>query len=101
MKLLPVLALVLLGILGSAAQAAPRSTVSDPPVAVQGAGEDALIVAKNGRMSLDEAVAKVRRRYGGQVIRAETRGNMHYVKLLSKEGRVRTVRVDARTGRIQ
>ncbi len=57
------------------------------------------------RVSLDQAVSKVRSQYGGKVIRAETRNvdgrSMHYVKILSAEGRVRTVRVDGRTGRIQ
>lgn len=57
------------------------------------------------RYSLDQAVNKVRRQYGGKVIKAETRerdGNpVHYIKLLSGDGKVRTVRVDGRTGRIQ
>ncbi len=57
------------------------------------------------RVSLDQAVSTVRSQYGGKVIRAETRNvdgrSMHYVKILSAEGRVRTVRVDGRTGRIQ
>ena len=55
--------------------------------------------------SLDQAVNKVRRQFGGKVIRAETRERdgkpVHYIKLLSGEGKVRTVRVDGRTGRIQ
>lgn len=58
------------------------------------------------RVSLDEAVSKVRSRYKGRVIRAETRYGQdgrptHYVKLLSSDGHVRTIRVDGRTGRVR
>lgn len=56
------------------------------------------------RVSLDEAVAKVRRRYEGKILRAETRVRdgraIHHIKLLTPDGRVRTIRVDAETGRI-
>lgn len=53
------------------------------------------------KVSLDQAVNQVRRQYGGKVIGAETRNGVHHVKLLSDEGRVRTVLVDGRTGRIR
>ena len=56
-------------------------------------------------ISLDQAVAKVRSRYGGRVISAETRGRngkrVHVIKVLSDEGRVRTVKVDAESGKIR
>jgi len=56
-------------------------------------------------MSLDEAVAMVRNRYGGKVIGADTveeRGRkVHVIKLLSDKGRVRTVKVDAESGKIR
>ncbi len=56
------------------------------------------------KISLDQAANKVRRQYGGKVIGATTRRDdgrsVHYIKLLSQDGKVRTVRVDGRTGRI-
>lgn len=61
-------------------------------------------MAQARTMSLDAAVAMVRSRFGGKVISASTnnqRGRtVHVIKLLSEEGRVRTIRVDAQTGRI-
>ncbi len=65
-----------------------------------------LAQSERPRVSLDQAVAKVRSRYKGRVIRAETRYSQdgrptHYVKLLSPDGHVRTIRVDGRTGRIR
>ena len=70
-----------------------------------GADRGRPIVLAKGEMSLDAAVEMVRGRYGGKVISASTtsRGGkkVHVIKLLSDEGRVRTVRVDAQTGRIQ
>jgi uncharacterized membrane protein YkoI len=57
------------------------------------------------RVSLDEAVAIVRARYEGKVIRAETQGSddhpVHEIRILSPDGRVFTVHVDGVTGRIQ
>lgn len=58
------------------------------------------------QVSLDEAVAKVRARFEGRVIRADTRYSgdgtpVHHIKLLSPDGRVSTIRVDGRTGRIR
>jgi uncharacterized membrane protein YkoI len=57
------------------------------------------------RMSLDAATAMVRERFGGRVIRAETRRRndgsvIHEIRLLLDNGRVRTVLVDAESGRI-
>lgn len=54
-------------------------------------------------ISLDEAIDRVQRQYGARVVRAEvreSRGRTVYVlRLLSREGRVWTVRVDAQSGR--
>lgn len=54
-------------------------------------------------ISLDEAIDRVQRQYGARVVRAEVResqGRTVYVlRLLSREGRVWTVRVDAQSGR--
>jgi uncharacterized membrane protein YkoI len=60
---------------------------------------------RQSRVSLDQAVAIVRARYEGKVIRAETQGSddhpVHQIRILSPDGRVYTVRVDGLTGRIQ
>ena len=52
------------------------------------------------RVSLDEAVRRVRKRADGKVIKAQTRGGVHHVKVLRDDGRVRTYRVDGATGDI-
>lgn len=55
-------------------------------------------------VSLDEAVSMVRKRYGGRVINARTSNDngrkVHVIKILSDEGRVREVRVDANSGNL-
>jgi hypothetical protein len=60
-------------------------------------------VQKDG-VSLDEAVSIVRKRYGGRVINARTSNDngrkVHVIKILSDEGRVREVRVDAQSGNL-
>jgi len=49
-------------------------------------------------------VSIVRKRYGGRVINARTRNDngrrVHVIKILSDEGRVREVRVDADSGNL-
>jgi uncharacterized membrane protein YkoI len=63
------------------------------------------IVFADGGISLDEAIARVQRQFNARVVRAEVKessGRVYYVlRLLSEEGRVWTVRVDAATGRVQ
>ena len=58
---------------------------------------------KEMNYSLDYAVRKVRREYSGKVISAKTqwRGNqaIHKVRVLTKDGRVRTITVSGTTGR--
>jgi uncharacterized membrane protein YkoI len=57
-----------------------------------------------GAMTLDRAVEMVQRRYDAKVVRAEeTREGddvVYRIRLLSADGRVFTVRVNARTGQI-
>ncbi|MDH3646013.1 MAG: PepSY domain-containing protein [Gammaproteobacteria bacterium] len=61
------------------------------------------LAAQERFISLDQAVARVRRQIDGEVISAKTRyvndRPIHYVKVYDR-GRVRTIRVDARSGRI-
>lgn len=53
------------------------------------------------KYSLDQAVSKVRRTFRvKELLKAETRGKVHHIKVLMDNGRVRTVRVDANSGRI-
>ena len=48
-------------------------------------------------MTLQQAVAQVRRQYpGGKIVSAETQGDTHVIKVLTAEGTVRTVRIPAR-----
>jgi hypothetical protein len=67
-----------------------------------------LLIAKNnhgnkGGMSLDEAVAKARKNNKGKVLSAETTRvdgrTVHRIKILTKDGRVKRTRIDARTGK--
>lgn len=56
-----------------------------------------------GKVSLDQAIRKVRGRYGDvTILKARTRkrngGRVHSIKFLTDSGRVRTVRVDAESG---
>lgn len=59
--------------------------------------------ARREGISLDEAVARVRRETGGRVLSAEARdrrGSTTYrIKVLMPNGAVRVVNVDARSGR--
>jgi uncharacterized membrane protein YkoI len=56
-----------------------------------------LVISVANAMSLSQAIQKVKRDTGGKVLSAQTRvqGNreVHFVKVLTQDGRVRTVRV--------
>lgn len=69
----------------------------------QAAGGVVQLAAQERYISLDEAVARVRNRIDGEVISAKTRYEngrpVHYIKVYDR-GRVRTLRVDAASGRI-
>ena len=91
-----IIALAAALILGSLTVSAP-AIAQDKEVPREFVDKDSR--SRNGQaVSLDRAVSDVRRRYGGEVLNAETRGNTHYVKILTENGRVKTVKVDARTG---
>jgi uncharacterized membrane protein YkoI len=51
-------------------------------------------------ISLDEAVARVRRETGGRVLSAEARDSRYRIKVLMPNGAVRVINVDARGGRM-
>lgn len=50
-------------------------------------------------VTLEEAVRRVRKQYGGRIVSAETQGSgdrrVHVIKVLTDDGRVRTVRISA------
>ena len=62
-----------------------------------------LLVAQSDGPSLGEAVEQVRRQYNGRIVSAETRirgdREVHYIKVLTEDGEVRTVTVPGRTRR--
>jgi hypothetical protein len=75
---------------------APAITAESAPVR-----NDIRMIAQGGGMTLDQAVEQVRRQYDGRIVSAETRvsGNreIHYIKVLQKDGKVKTVTVPGRT----
>lgn len=63
--------------------------------------ERRFMIAQSGGPSLGEAVERVRRQYNGRIVSAETRvsGNreVHVIKVLTEDGKVKTVRIPGRT----
>ena len=55
---------------------------------------------QGGGKSLSEAIEQVRRQTGGQILSAKTKVNgnreVHHIKVLTKDGKVRTVKVQGR-----
>lgn len=89
--------LLMLSTLGSYPAAAQERSVS-------GVQRTPHIRLAAGVMSLDEAVGMAQRRFRAKAVKAEV-GNeggrrVYYIRLLSPEGRVWTVNVDAATGKI-
>lgn len=58
------------------------------------------VAQRGGGKSLSEATEQVRRQTGGRILSAQTRveGNreVHHIKVLTKDGKVRTVKVNGR-----
>ncbi len=58
-------------------------------------------VAQQGGMTLSQAIESVRRRTNGRVVSAETRvqggREVHYIKVLTKDGKVKTHKVSGRS----
>jgi hypothetical protein len=74
---------------------APAITAESAP-----ASSDSRMLAQGGGMTLDQAVEQVRRQYNGRIVSAETKvsGNreIHYIKVLLDDGKVKTVTVPGR-----
>ncbi len=62
---------------------------------------DARVAQKSDGMTLSQAIESVRRQTNGRILSAETRvsGNreVHHIKVLTKDGKVKTVKVPGRT----
>jgi uncharacterized membrane protein YkoI len=54
-----------------------------------------------GPLSLEEAVSRIHRQYGGRVLSAEQREGEYHIRLLTPAGRVKRLRLDPRTGRFR
>ena len=67
---------------------------------VQYQSDDSIGVAQSDGMTLSQAIESVRRQTGGQVVSAETRvqggREVHHIKVLTKDGKVKTHRVNGR-----
>ena len=93
-------------IVGGFATAAQASALPGPRAA--GAGHEdraSVIETRFDGISLDEAVSRAEQQYRARVVRTDVQdedGRKVYVlKLLSDDGRVFTVRIDASTGRMR
>jgi len=60
-----------------------------------------LIDVADGAISMSEAIDRVRKSTGGRVLDAQDAGSHYRIKVLTRDGEIRVMRVDARTGRIQ
>lgn len=83
--------------------ALPSLTLAERPHgdARRGGGEPQLLMAQSDGPSLSEAVERVRRQYNGRIVSAETHLNgnreVHYIKVLTADGKVKTVRIPGRS----
>ncbi len=86
------------------ALAAIAFAVSSPPLVANqfarnhgGFGEP-IVVAQQGGISMGEAIERVRQTTGARVLDAQDAGNHYRIKVLTRDGVVRVIRVDARNG---
>ncbi len=71
------------------------------PVRAQGSESgQAFRIVQDGGMTLSEAVESVRRSTGGRIVSADTRisggREVHYIKVLTKDGKVKTHKIPGR-----
>ncbi len=60
-----------------------------------------MLLAQTETISSDKAAAIAKQATGGRVLSVKRTGNSYQVKVLLRGERVRTVRVDARTGKLK
>jgi hypothetical protein len=77
----------------------PALAAASPARAAQQSA--AIVLAQQDGPSLGEAVEQVRRQYNGRIVSASTevRGNreVHVIKVLTEDGKLKTVRIPGRT----
>lgn len=83
---------------------APAPLVQAEPGRAEGADRE-VARALDDSLSLDEAVARMEKQYGARVVRAEEKDEkgrrVYRIRLLSADGRVFDVKVDAATGQVE
>jgi hypothetical protein len=100
---------LLIALIGAAtiAAAAPAVAQRFPPPEPSpfipgGRGQEGARPAQRASISLGQATAMAQSRYPGRVVKAESvmQGDhvIHVIRIIDKDGRVRTVRIDAQTG---
>jgi hypothetical protein len=98
----PAAPVLLFGLLGFAPFSQAHSMPGQRPTGAA-AVEPVRVAAPRDGISLDEAVSRAERQYHARVVRTDVQdedGRKVYVlKLLSEDGRVFTVRIDAQSGR--
>ena len=71
-----------------------------PVSAQESESGQAVRIVQNGGMTLSEAVESVRRSTDGRIVSAETRTSggreVHYIKVLTKDGKVKTHKIPGR-----
>ena len=87
-------------VLGIAMLSAPtHARVTPQPVQLMSPTAPCQALQQRDRVTLEEAVRRVRQQYGGRIVSAETRGRgkdrVHVIKVLTDAGKVQTVRVAA------
>ena len=89
----PLLPLIAALLLASPLHAAGPKAADQLPYRLTG-----IVVAQRNCLTLGEAVEQVRRQYNGRIVSAETRrsGNreVHNIKVLTEDGKVKTVRIN-------
>ena len=70
---------------------------------VDGEERQELMIAESNGPTLSEAVEMVKRQYKGRIVSAETRisggREVHHIKVLTEDGKVKTVRIPGRSSR--
>lgn len=89
---------------GSLALLAAAPLPAQPAAWSDARSSDLRVAQASEKVSLAQATRMVQERTGGQVLRAETKRDkgraVHRIRVLTEDGRVRTVHVDADTGRM-
>jgi uncharacterized membrane protein YkoI len=94
----PLFLAMLLGTLSFASPAEARRERGTPDQLVPSAQAQE---REQRRISLEQAIGAVQRATGGRVLDAKDLGDQYRIKVLTREGEVRTVRVDARSGEMR